>query len=365
MGPGFWALDFGFPYFWGLLYQTSLVRPTIAIVILNFNGRKYLEKFLPSVIASTYPAKEVIVADNASTDDSVGWLRDHYPQVRLIVLDENYGFARGYNEALKGLDADYYVLLNSDVEVEPGWIEPIIDLLEKDRSIGACQPKILAWADRETFEYAGGAGGWIDYLGYPFAKGRVFDVCEKDEGQYDAAEPVFWASGAALFVRAALYHQLGGLDANFFAHQEEIDFCWRLQLTGYRVYSCPLAKVYHVGGGTLPKGNERKVFLNFRNNLVMLAKNLPLGQLVWKMPFRLFLDNLFAWKSLFSGQRAYFLAVLKAHFGFINWLLTRRKQSPFPPKRHGKLDGWYTHSIAWQYFVRGKKTFREIVKAKS
>ncbi len=340
-------------------------RPTIAIVILNWNGRRYLEKFLPSVIASSYSAKEIIVADNASTDDSVTWLRANYPQLRLIILDRNHGFAGGYNAALQQVESDYYVLLNSDVEVEPGWIEPILALMENNPSIGACQPKIRMWTDRELFEYAGAAGGWMDYLGYPFAKGRVFDTCEKDEGQYDAVEPIFWASGAAMFVRAGLYHRLGGLDGYFFAHMEEIDFCWRLQLSGFRVYTCPLSIVYHVGGGTLPKGNERKVFLNFRNNLIMLTKNLPKGQLAWKLPLRLVMDGISAWKFLFSGQSSYFGAVLKAHFGFYGWLFFHRKKSVFPPKRQGKLDGWWLHGVAWQYFVAGRKTFREIMKRKS
>jgi len=340
------------------------VRPTIAIVILNWNGRKYLEQFLPSVIASSYPAKEVIVADNASTDDSLPFLRENYPQVRIIALDRNYGFAKGYNEALRQVKSDYYVLLNSDVEVAPDWIGPILDLMEKDPSIGACQPKIRRWDNRELFEYAGAAGGWLDCLGYPFARGRIFDLCEKDEGQYDTAEPVFWASGAALFIRAELYHEIGGLDGYFFAHQEEIDLCWRLQLAGHQVYACPASVVYHVGGGTLPKGNERKVFLNFRNNLIMLAKNLPAGQLAWKMPLRMLLDAISAWKSLFAGEAIYFKAILQAWMAFFKWLLFKRGQSVFPQKKGGKLLGWYPHSIAWQHFVLGRKTFAEIMKAK-
>ena len=341
------------------------MRPTIAIVILNWNGRKYLEQFLPFVVASTYGGKEIIVADNASTDDSISFLRENYPRIRVIALDRNYGFAGGYNQALKQVDSDYYVLLNSDVEVEPGWIEPVIDLLEKDRSIGACQPKIKMYANRELFEYAGAAGGWLDFLGYPFAKGRVFDVCEQDKGQYDEAKPVFWASGAAMFVRADLYQQLGGLDNYFFAHQEEIDFCWRLQLADYRVYSCPASVVYHVGGGTLPKGNERKVFLNFRNNLIMLAKNLPAGQLAWKMPLRLLLDAISALKSLFAGQAIYFVAIVEAYFAFFKWVLFRRGESIFPEKKSGKLHGWTSRSVVWQYFVLGRKTFTEIMRGKS
>jgi GT2 family glycosyltransferase len=341
------------------------VASSIAIVILNWNGRKYLEKFLPSVLASTYSGVEVIVADNASTDDSVSFLQCTYPDLRVIVLDRNYGFAGGYNQALKQVKSDYYVLLNSDVEVAPGWIEPVVALMEKDAKIGACQPKIRMYADPDVFEYAGAAGGWLDFLGYPFAKGRVFDVCEKDEGQFDAAEPIFWASGAAMFVRAHLYHELGGLDNYFFAHQEEIDFCWRVQLAGYTVYSCPSSVVFHVGGGTLPKGNERKVFLNFRNNLIMMAKNMPLEQRIWKLPFRFVLDSISAWKSLLAGQGVYFWAILEAHLAFIKWLVAKRGQSVFPANRRGTLHGWYRHSIAWQYFVLGKKTFREIVEDKS
>src|SRR5258708_12961442 len=340
-----------FPYFWALFINQYCVVPTIAIVIVNWNGRKHLEAFLPSVVASTCPAKEVIVADNASTDDSVLFLKEAYPQLRVISLDRNYGFAGGYNEALKQVKSDYYVLLNSDVEVEPGWIEPIIDLMEKDSSIGVCQPKLRMYSNKELFEYAGAAGGWLDCFGYPFAKGRIFDVCEKDEGQYDAVEPIFWVSGAAMFVRANLYHELGGLDNYFFAHQEEIDFCWRVQLAGYKVYTCPTSVVYHLGGGTLPKGNERKVFLNFRNNLIMLAKNLPPGQLAWKIPFRFFLDSISAWKSLFAGEGIYFAAILEAHLAFIKWVLFKRKQSVFPKKRQGTLSPRYLHTLSCHIFV--------------
>lgn len=313
-------------------------------------------------MASTFPGVEVIVADNDSTDDSVAFLGEHYPSLRVIRLSRNWGFAAGYNEALKQVDTDYYILLNSDVEVAPGWVEPMIGLLEGDKTIGACQPKVRMYADRELFEYAGAAGGWLDYLGYPFAKGRIFDVCEKDNGQFDKAEPIFWATGAALFIRSRLYHELGGLDGYFFAHQEEIDLCWRMQLAGYKVYSCPDSVVFHVGGGTLPKGNERKVFLNFRNNLIMMAKNLPMGQMLWKLPFRFFLDSISAWKSLFAGEAVYFWAILEAHLAFIKWVVFKRKESVFPKKKKGVLLGWYSGSVVWQYFVKGKKTFGEIVK---
>lgn len=335
--------------------------PKVAIVIINYNGRRYLESFLPAVLASTYENKEVIVADNASTDDSLSFLQRNYPTVRTIELSYNYGFAGGYNEALKQVQSDYYVLLNSDVEVTAGWIEPVIALMENDKLIGACQPKILSYKHRDKFEYAGAAGGWLDCLGYPFARGRIFDACETDHGQYDTCSPVFWASGAAMFVRASLYHALKGLDEYFFAHMEEIDFCWRLQLAGYRVFACPDSVVYHVGGGTLPKGNERKVFLNFRNNLIMLAKNLPHSQSVWKIPFRLLLDIISAWKSLLTGQGVYFIAVAEAHLAFFKWLLLKRNQSIFPSERKKKLEGWFMYSVVWKHFIRGKKTFTEIM----
>jgi len=341
------------------------VQPTVAIVILNWNGRKFLQQFLPSLLASTCAGAEVIVADNASTDDSLQFMKTHYPQVRIIELVRNYGYAKGYNECLKQVSSDYYVLLNSDVDVQPGWIEPVIGLMQKDLSIGACQPKLLSYADRSQFEYAGAAGGWLDYLGYPFARGRIFDICEKDHGQYDDSVPVFWASGAALFVRSTLFHELGGLDEYFFAHQEEIDFCWRLQLAGHRVFVCPQSVVYHVGGGTLPKGNERKVFWNFRNNLIMMAKNLPIGRALWTIPFRLLLDIISAWKSLLAGQLVYFLAILEAHLAFAKWMVMNRHQSVFPKKKNGLLNGLFKRSVVWQHFVLGKKTFSEIVENKS
>jgi GT2 family glycosyltransferase len=337
----------------------------VSVVIINYNGRKYLELFLPSILASTYSDMELIVADNASTDDSLDFMQAAYPSVRVIRLKRNYGYAGGYNEALKEVHSDYYVLLNSDVEVTPGWLEPVIALMDSDPSIGACQPKILSYHHRAQFEYAGAAGGWLDSLGYPFARGRIFDICEIDQGQYNTAEKIFWASGAALFVRAGLFHQSGGLDTYFFAHMEEIDLCWRLQLMGYSVYACPASVVYHIGGGTLPKGNERKVFLNFRNNMIMLAKNLPLSQSLWKIPLRIFMDFISAFKSLFAGQLVYFLAVGEAHLAFFKWVFFRQKKSVFPDKKKVILSGWYPHSVAWKHFVEGKERFDEIVGPKS
>lgn len=340
------------------------MNPSVAIAILNWNGRNYLEKFLPSVNASTYPNKQIVVIDNASTDESIAFLHEQYPQVKIVRLPVNYGFAKGYNEGLKQVEADYYILLNSDVEVEAGWIEPMVDLLENNKNIAACQPKLLQYHQKTLFEYAGAAGGWMDYLGYPFARGRIFDVCEVDNGQYDDAQPVFWASGAALFIRSEVFKEAKGFDEYFFAHQEEIDLCWRLQWAGYEIYCCPAAVVYHVGGGTLPKGNSRKVFLNFRNNLVMMAKNLPLGEAVVKIAWRFVLDAVSATKSLFAGEGTYFLAVIRAHVAFLGWLFIGKKQSVFPDKKQRNWEGYSFKSVVWQHFILGKKKFPEIVDKK-
>lgn len=338
--------------------------PSVAIVILNWSGRKFLEQFIPSVMASTYGNKRIIVADNASTDDSVGFLQQRFPTVEIIQHVNNSGYAKGYNSALKKVKADYFVLLNSDVEVTSNWIEPIISLMEKDLNIAACQPKLLAYEHKQQFEYAGACGGWLDKFGYPFARGRIFEVCEMDEGQYDSAQPCFWASGAALFVRANVYHELGGLDEYFFAHQEEIDFCWRLQLSGYKVFVHPASVVYHVGGGTLPKGNSRKTFLNFRNNLIMLYKNLPLKTACWILPVRILLDVLAACKNLLSGDAGFFISVAKAHIHFLKWLIFE-KNNQIAVKRKGiRLAGFYNGSIVWDHFIKGKNRFLEIIDDK-
>lgn len=336
--------------------------PHVAIVILNWNGRRFLEQFLPGVLASGYPNQEVIVADNGSTDDSVSFLQQSYPAVRLMMLGRNYGFAKGYNEALKQVAADYYVILNSDVEVVPGWLQPMVNLLERDPTIAACQPKLLTYHNRKLFEYAGGAGGWLDKYGYPFAKGRIFDVYEEDHGQYDHQEPIFWASGAALFIRAGIFHQLKGFDEYFFAHQEEIDLCWRIQLAGYQVYSCPSSVVYHVGGGALPKGNSLKTYLNFRNNRIMLSKNLPWQKKIWIMPARNFLDAVSGWKGLLSGNPGYFIAIIRAHVAFVKWWLFYRRKSVFPVTKKGKLQGYFPGNVAWLHFAKKKRYFSEIVQ---
>lgn len=331
-------------------------------MILNWNGQNYLEKFLPSLLATAYDNKEIIVADNGSTDGSVSLLQRHFPQIKLIRFNENNGFAKGYNIALQNIQADYYAIINSDIEVLPGWLTPIINLLEQDKLNAACQPKLLSYKHRNLFEYAGAAGGWLDSFGYPFARGRVFDICEEDKGQYDTTERVFWVTGAAMVIRSSVFNEMRGFDEYFFAHQEEIDLCWRMQLAGYKLYCCPSSIVYHVGGGTLPRGNSLKTYLNFRNNQIMLFKNLPWSQKWWKVPFRIFLDAVSALKGLFIGDGGYFLSILRAHFSFLKWILFRQSKSVFPEKKDGKPAGLYKGNIVWEHFVRGKKYFSQLIK---
>ncbi len=345
--------------------QSIYSKPTVGVVILNWNGKDYLKRFLPPLLSSTYDPLVVYVADNGSTDDSVGFVRDHFPTVRLIELNKNLGFAGGYNEALKQVDEEILVLLNSDVAVSPGWIEPAVALFEEDVRIAALQPKILDQAHPERFEYAGAAGGWLDVLGYPFSKGRIFDVLEKDEHQYDQSEEIFWASGAAMFIRKSVFFETGGFDPCFFAHQEEIDLCWRMHLAGYRVLSCPQSVVYHIGGGTLAKNNPKKIFLNFRNNLIMLWKNLEGPQAIAVMLIRFALDAISAYKNLFSGQPGYFIAVAKAHFAFMGWLFSSKTTNVFPNKRSGSVAGMYKGSIVFQHFIKGRTRFSEIIRAEN
>ena len=336
------------------------LKPFVSIVILNFNGVKYLESFLPSVLATQYENYEVVVADNGSSDNSIAFLQANFPSVKIISSATNEGFAGGYNWALKRIKADYYVLLNSDVQVAPNWIEPMVNILESDLMYGACQPKLLSYKEQDSFEYAGAAGGWIDSLGYPFSRGRIFDVCEMDEKQYDDIAPIFWASGAALMIKSAVFHEMNGFDDQFFAHQEEIDLCWRMHLAGYKIFCCPQAVVYHVGAGTLPRGG-RKVFLNFRNNLVMMCKNLPLSELIWKLPVRFALDAISAWKGLLSGDAFFFTAIVKAHFALLGFAVGGKIKRSQQTKRLCSIDGVYAGSLVYQYFIKKKQFFNKIV----
>ncbi|MEM6964277.1 MAG: bifunctional riboflavin kinase/FAD synthetase, partial [Bacteroidota bacterium] len=290
--------------------------PRVSIVILNYNGLDYLKKFLPSVVQSNYENFEIIVADNGSTDTSIGFLKTQYDHVRILDLGENHGFAKGYNLALDQVDADYFILLNSDVEVAKNWIYPIVELMEKDKTIGACQPKIKSYQRKKYFEYAGAAGGWLDTLGYPFCRGRIFDQLEEDTGQYNTTTEIFWASGAALFVRAKLFKALGGFDPDYFAHAEEIDLCWRIKRAGFKIMVRPRSVVYHVGGGTLDYLNPRKTYLNFRNTLFTILKNEPKGKLLWLIPLRLILDGVAGGLFLVQGKFAHIKSILEAHFSF-------------------------------------------------
>jgi GT2 family glycosyltransferase len=318
-----------------------------------------LERFLPSVLEHSSASATVIVADNGSTDDSLPFLSNHYPDLPLIRLDKNYGFAEGYNRALAQVEADYYVLLNSDVECTKGWIDPVIEMMERDPSIAVAQPKLLMYDQKDTFEYAGGAGGYIDAYGYPFCRGRLFGTLEKDHGQYDDEADIFWATGAAMFVRASVWKQLGGLDGDFFAHMEEIDFCWRTKNAGYRVCYCPHSKVYHVGGGTLPKSSPFKTRLNFRNNLSMLYKNLPDAKLKSVLRRRMILDGVAALKFLLQGHWGEFKAVRDAHKEFRS-LRPRLKDKRAALKQEA-VAGVYQRLLLSDYYFRGHKTFSSLV----
>ena len=338
--------------------------PSVAVVILNWNGKNYLEKFLPSVMSSDYENLTVIVADNASTDDSVDFLKTNYPVIKIIESTINEGFSQGYNSALKHVSADYYILLNSDVEVSRDWIAPVILLMESDENIAACQPKILSFKNKSEFEYAGASGGWIDSFGYPFSRGRVFENVETDNGQYNNATEIFWATGAAFFVKASVFRELQGFDPYFFAHQEEIDLCWRMKRAGYTIFVEPASVVYHVGGGTLPMGDRRKVFLNFRNNLIMLSKNLPFSEAIWKIPARICLDVLAAFHALVNGNFSTFISIGSAYLGFAKWIFLRKRPQKLDKIKMKKLTGVFKGSIVWQYFIKKKKTFLEIIGAK-
>ena len=342
--------------------------PATAIVILNYNGRTYLEQYLATVVDTLERNCRLIVADNASTDDSVKWLGIHYPEVEVLRLAENYGFAGGYNEALARVDAEVYVLLNSDVRVTPGWLGAILPHFS-DPLVGAVQPKILAEHAPAKFEYAGAAGGYIDFLGYPFCRGRIFADTERDEGQYDCVAEIFWATGAAMFLRADAFRKLGGFEAEYFAHAEEIDLCWRMKRAGYRILAEPGSTVYHVGGGTLAYDTPQKAFLNFRNTLITSFKNEHATRLIWWLPVRLLLDGAAAALFLFQGKFGHIGAILRAHFSFYGklplWIRRRgrrsdeiRKGRVGPPRTDA---GRVADSIALHHYLLGHTRYSEIV----
>ncbi|TAL62674.1 MAG: glycosyltransferase [Bacteroidetes bacterium] len=335
-----------------------------AVVILNWNGKNLLEKFLPDVIRHSQGAAQVYVIDNNSSDHSVQLLTSTFTSVKIIQNVENYGFAKGYNEGLKHIDTDCFVLLNSDVQVTENWIRPVVGLMESDPSIAACQPKLLNYNVRNEFEYAGGGGGFIDKWGYPFCRGRMFDSFEKDQGQYNDTREIFWASGACLFIRSKKFFDAGGFDEDFFAHMEEIDLCWRIRNLGFKIMYCPQSTVYHVGASTLAKMNPQKTYYNFRNNLLLVCKNHAPGFFLLKLIFRGSLDGLAGMKFLLSGQIMHFFAIIHAHFSFYALffkMMGKRKLIRKNIKRYA-TNCVYRGSIVWQYFMKGKRKFSELDK---
>lgn len=328
-----------------------------AIVILNWNGKQLLEQFLPSVVNFSSQEAEVYVADNASTDDSIEFIQQHFPTLKIVQNLENGGYAKGYNDALQHIEADIYCLVNSDIEVTQNWLTPIIDTFKKEPNTAIIQPKILDFKDKTKFEYAGAAGGFIDAFGYPYCRGRLFNDLETNNGQYNDSTEIFWASGACFFIRSEVFHQLNGFDEDFFAHQEEIDLCWRAKNSGHTIKYVGNSTVYHVGGATLDTLNPRKTFLNFRNSLLNLTKNLPASKLFPIVFSRLVLDGLAGIKFLLEGKPAHLLAILKAHFSFYTYFFK------FIKKRKGfsKKSNYFLHtSVVWQYYAKGRKLFNQL-----
>ena len=338
----------------------------VSVVILNWNGKQFLEQFLPALVQYTiHPEAEIVVADNGSGDDSLAFMLKVYPEIRIIELDKNHGFSGGYNRAIEQIDAKYVLLLNSDIEVTEGWLDPMLEQMEKDQLVAACSPKLLDFKRKSHFEYAGAAGGYIDKYGYPFCRGRIFDHLEEDLGQYDDACDLFWGSGACLMVRTELYRESGGLDEQFFAHMEEIDLCWRLQRMGYRIRFVPSSAVFHVGGATLQRGNPFKTFLNFRNNLLLLYKNLPSrgrGRIIF---IRMVLDGISAIRFLLQGAFKDFWAVLRAHMAFYGMKSSYRGTN-YINKYKGNnviVSGIYPGSIVADFFLKRKRKFSDLDQA--
>lgn len=334
----------------------------VAIAILNWNGKELLQKFLPDVVKHSAGLADVYVIDNNSSDDSVKFVTSSFTSVKIVQNIDNYGYAKGYNEGLKHIQADCFVLLNSDVQVTADWIQPVISLMESDTSVAACQPKLLNYNIRDEFEYAGGGGGFIDKWGYPFCRGRMFDSFEKDHGQYNDTREIFWASGACLFIRSNNFWEAGGLDEDFFAHMEEIDLCWRLRNLGFKIMYCSDSTVYHVGAGTLAKMNPQKTYYNFRNNIFLLFKNHAPGFLYLKLFLRAVLDGLAGIRFLLSGQPSHCIAIIRAHFGFYAQFFKMRNKRIAIQKKilHYATGSVYRGSVVWQYFANGKKKFSQL-----
>jgi len=329
--------------------------PKVAVVILNWNGVDHLREFMPSVMSSIWPNLEIIVGDNASTDSSVAFIKGAYPNVTVVENDQNYGFTGGYNRILQHVEADYYILLNSDVEVHPGWIAPVIELMESDPKIAVAAPKIKSYLQKDHFEHAGAAGGFIDSFGYPFCRGRMFYEIEEDKGQYEQSDEIFWASGAALFIKKKCWDEANGFDERFFAHMEEIDLCWRLKNRGYKVMYCAQSEVFHLGGGTLNTENPFKTYLNFRNNLLLLKKNLPYWRAVLIISIRYGMDLMAIVRFMNEGKRKDAWAVSKAHQNFLRHVFKREHIRI--AKGRTKLKGMYKGSIVADFFMKKKRSF--------
>jgi GT2 family glycosyltransferase len=335
----------------------------VAIVILNWNGKKFLETFLKTVIQHSRNAEnKIFVVDNNSTDDSVNYIQQNFPEVETIQFDKNYGFAEGYALSLSKIEAKYFLLLNSDVEVTENWLEPLVNMLDADESIAAAMPKIKSYIQKNYFEYAGAGGGYIDKFGYPFCRGRILTMIEKDTGQYNTKREIFWASGACLFVRAEAYYKAGGLDGSFFAHMEEIDLCWRLKRLGYKIFYCPDSQVYHVGGGTLPNDNPRKLYYNYRNSLYLLFKNSGRFQLCLKILARVFLDCISCTLYLLQGKFTFFMAVIRAHVRFLISLpqLIKKRKNFNKKASTNAVSQIYNKSIVFSFFIKRKKYFSDL-----
>lgn len=331
----------------------------VAVVILNWNGKQLLEQFLPSVVQYSKEAT-VYVADNASTDDSVAFIKDQFPEVSIVVNPTNTGYAGGYNDALQHIEADVYALVNSDIEVTENWLQPIIKVFQNEPTTAIIQPKILDYKNKDYFEYAGAAGGFIDQYGYPFCRGRIFNTLEKDLGQYDTNQEIFWASGACFFIRSNVYKELKGFDTSFFAHQEEIDLCWRAINKGHTIKYLFESKVFHVGGATLQQGNPKKTELNFRNSLLMLTKNLPKKVLFRVLFIRMVLDGIAGIKFLLEGQPKHLVAVLKAHFSFYQrFAINYNKRDTYQQTKY-----YFTKSIVLSYFIKKIHFFNELIRLK-
>ena len=336
-------------------------QPSVAIIILNWNTAHFLKQFLPSVINARYPDKAIYVIDNHSTDDSVRMLKRDFPDVHVVEMKENKGYAASYNYGFSTISADYYILLNSDIEVTGNFISPVIDLMEKDPAIGICQPKLLSLAEKQTFEYAGAAGGWIDRMGYPFARGRVLLTVEKDLGQYDTAEEIFWASGACMFLKKSVYQKIGGFYDYYWMHQEDIDLCWRAQKSGFKIYTCPESVVYHIGGGSLSWENHLKTFLTYRNNYILLSRNLEIYHSFPLLILRIAADFTGSVYFIFKKKSGISKAMIKAILAYLYWLLFYRNKRNLQPRGFKNMSGVYKGSILFPYFFKNRRKFSEIV----